>query len=148
MLLKRLHFIHQKACIMRLRFLLLCLLFIMGGFLQQVAAQQIAVSGKVTNKSTGEALAGASVVVQGTQNATQTNAQGQFTINVAKGAVVVVSFEGFESVKNTINGPTTLGIALELSTANTLNAVSYTHLDVYKRQAKADVFGRLKGNRK
>jgi TonB-dependent SusC/RagA subfamily outer membrane receptor len=95
----------------------------MGGFLQQVLAQQIAVSGKVTNKSTGEALAGASVIVQGTQQATQTNAQGQFTINVAKGAVVVVSFEGFESVKNTINGPVTLGIALELSTANTLNDV-------------------------
>ncbi|HQS24634.1 MAG: SusC/RagA family TonB-linked outer membrane protein [Sphingobacteriia bacterium 24-36-13] len=108
---------------MRLRFLLLCLLFIMGGFLQQVLAQQIAVSGKVTNKTTGEALAGASVIVQGTTMATQTNAQGQFTINVAKGAVVVVSFEGFESVKNTINGPVTLGIALELSTANTLNDV-------------------------
>ncbi len=112
-----------KACIMRLRFLLLCLLFITGGFLEQVLAQQIAVSGKVTNKTTGETLAGASVVVQGTKLATQTNAQGQFTINVTKGAVVVVSFEGFESVKNSINGPVALAVAMELSTANTLNDV-------------------------
>jgi len=108
---------------MRLKFQLLCLLFMMGGFLQQLSAQSLTVSGKVTNKSTGEALAGASVMVQGTQLATQTNGQGQFTITVTKGAVLVVSFEGFESSKNTITNSGSLGIALELSTANTLNDV-------------------------
>ncbi|HQR92399.1 MAG: SusC/RagA family TonB-linked outer membrane protein [Bacteroidetes bacterium 24-39-8] len=106
---------------MRLKLLLLCLFI--GGLLQQSLAQPIAVSGKVTNKTTGEALVGASVSVQGGKTATATNAQGQFTINAPKGAVLVFSYTGFEPVKQTVEGTASLSIALELSTANTLNDV-------------------------
>ena len=108
---------------MRLKLLLLCLMVVMGGLLQQALAQPTAVSGKVTNKTTGEAMVGASITVQGGKTATATDAQGKFTINAAKGAVLLVSYTGFETAKLTVDGSANLSIALEQSSANTLNDV-------------------------
>ena len=96
---------------------------VMGGLLQQALAQPTAVSGKVTNKTTGEAMVGASITVQGGKTATATDAQGKFTINAAKGAVLLVSYTGFETAKLTVDGSANLSIALEQSSANTLNDV-------------------------
>ncbi len=107
---------------MRLKFLLLCLMVIMGSFLQQALAQQVAVSGKVTNKTTGEALAGASITVQGSNTATVSDAKGSFTIKAQKGAILVVTYTGYEPQKATITDATTITIAME-SSANVLGDV-------------------------
>ena len=108
---------------MRLKLLLLCLLNASGIFIQQALAQQLAVTGKITNKSTGEALVGASISVQGSKTATASNVQGVFTINASKGAVLLITYLGFDEQRKTVNGPENLNIALEQSNTNTLTDV-------------------------
>ena len=50
-------------------------------FLQQAVAQNIAVNGKITDK-TGTAIAGASVLLKGTTTATSSDADGNYRISI------------------------------------------------------------------
>lgn len=62
----------------------------------QDAIEIVHVVGVVTDMA-GEPLAGVSVVVQGTQHGTSTDVDGQYSITVAKGAILSYSFIGFET---------------------------------------------------
>jgi hypothetical protein len=63
-------------------------------------AQNIQVEGKVTNKTNGELLVGASVVVKETNKATLTDAKGNYTVSIpAKGATLVVSYVGMNKAE-------------------------------------------------
>ena len=65
----------------------------------------------IVKDATGETVIGASVVVKGTTNGTITGLDGDFSLsNVKKGDIIQISFVGYQT------------------------PVSYTHLDVYKRQ--------------
>lgn len=76
--------------------LTMCLLL----FATVAFSQQKTVTGSVTNGTTKEAIAGATVSVKGTTIATQTNAEGAFTITVPnERSVIVVSTVGFKSVE-------------------------------------------------
>src|SRR5215208_7107188 len=58
-------------------------------------AQDITVTGKITNRTTGEALPNATVSLKGGQTATQTDINGFFKLNVPQtGSVLVVSYSG------------------------------------------------------
>ena len=60
---------------------------------------QITVSGTVTDASTGETLAGANVVVDGTSKGTAADASGSFTlINVPNGSSLTASMIGYSDV--------------------------------------------------
>jgi iron complex outermembrane recepter protein len=62
-----------------------------------LSAQSSKIMGKVTDKN-AEPLIGASVLVKNTNNATITNASGDFTLNnVAKGSTLVVSYVGYQT---------------------------------------------------
>ncbi|MEO5563538.1 MAG: TonB-dependent receptor [Chitinophagaceae bacterium] len=63
-------------------------------FVCQVFAQSVTVSGKVTNRANGDALSGASVIIKGANTATQSDANGNFSINANVGSVLRVSFIG------------------------------------------------------
>jgi TonB-linked SusC/RagA family outer membrane protein len=67
----------------------LCLLVSIG-----TAFAQGSVSGRVTDES-GQPLAGASVVVEGTTVGTNTDLDGKYTLNVPQNGVLVFSFIGF-----------------------------------------------------
>ena len=67
----------------------LCLLVSIG-----TAFAQGPVSGRVTDES-GQPLAGASVVVEGTTVGTNTDLDGKYTVNVPQNGVLVFSFIGF-----------------------------------------------------
>ncbi len=72
----------------------------------------VIVSGKVTN-SNGDPLAGATVFVQGNNNrATKTDGDGLFTLSVPDNAVLVVSFVGYTSANETVNGRTVINFTL------------------------------------
>ena len=75
-------------------------------------AQEIKVSGVVTDGS--GPLAGASVLVKGTQNGTSADFDGKFTINAKKGDVLVVSFIGYETQSITVTG-NTVNVSLKAS---------------------------------
>ena len=64
-------------------------------FSSPMFAQDISVTGKVTNKTNGEVLPGATVTVKGSQTATTTDVNGLFKLNVPKsGAVLVITYSG------------------------------------------------------
>lgn len=62
-----------------------------------VTAQTIKISGKVVDATTNEPLPGVSVVVKGTSQGVNTDAQGLFTLNAPKEAVIVFSFVTYQS---------------------------------------------------
>ena len=100
---------------MKLKIGLLGFLLLLGAFLQQVTAQAQVVAGRVVNKSNGEPLAGATVTVENTTTSTITDANGRFTINAARGSVLVVTYIGMNSYRYTVTGAATADIQLETS---------------------------------
>ena len=85
-------------------------------------AQTKKISGTVLSDEDSKPLAGVTVSVKGKATATQTDASGDYTMDVATGESVSFSFVGYATQ------------TIKVGAANTYNAVSYTHLDVYKRQ--------------
>ena len=68
----------------------------------QVTPAAATVTGEVLD-STGEPLIGASVMVKGTTNGVATDIDGKFTLNVNKGATLVVSYVGYKTQEVTVN---------------------------------------------
>jgi len=90
---------------MKLKVRLLCIGIFLSGLLLHVAAQtNIVVTGKVRNKTTGEALVGASIINEKTHKSTVTNETGEFRISVEKGATLTISFVGMTSIKYKVTG--------------------------------------------
>ncbi|MBR5170290.1 MAG: TonB-dependent receptor [Muribaculaceae bacterium] len=95
---------------------------------------QTEITGTVVDE-TGETVIGASVVEKGTSNGTVTDFDGVFTLNVHPGAILVVSYIGYEKME----------VAAENGMTITLkdNAVELKELVVvgYQVQRKADLTG-------
>jgi TonB-linked SusC/RagA family outer membrane protein len=101
----------------------LCLVFFCQAF-----AQNRTVTGTVTGKDDGLGIPGATVKVKGTQNGTQTNTAGKYTISVPDGAVLEFSFIGYLPVQLTVQGDV-LNAVLTPAT-NELNEVVVTANDI------------------
>lgn len=72
-----------------------------------VKAQQIQVSGLVTDQKTGEPIIGASVVIQNTTNGAITDIDGRFVLdNVSKGSILSISYVGYHQKSLKIDGTT------------------------------------------
>ena len=96
---------------------LLCAFLLLQGLINQTLAQNLQVSGKVTNSSTNEPLPGASISIKGTNLATTTNDEGNFTINVPQtGLVLQVSYAGMVTQEATVTSAGTLNFSLESAT--------------------------------
>ncbi|MDR1680557.1 MAG: SusC/RagA family TonB-linked outer membrane protein [Prevotellaceae bacterium] len=100
-----------------------------------LSSAQTTITGTVTDKS-GSPLAGASVVVQGTNKVTMADIDGQFSLSgMEPGQVVAVSYVGYISKEITIGAETAYRIVLDEVTA-TLDEVVVTALGI-KRAEKA-----------
>jgi len=89
--------------------------FLVGGMiLTSVAfAQEKKISGRVTSAD-GKGLPGVTVVVQGTNQATQTDADGNYSLNVPAGKVVVFRSVGFDDKTIIVNNNSTVfNVSLE-----------------------------------
>ena len=113
-----------------LKYLMMPLALICFAF--QVHAQNVSVSGKVIDATTSNVIEGANVSVKNGQK-TLTNATGSFSISVAKGANLLVSFVGYQNAQVVVNG-TDLTIKLT-PTTQSLEDVVVTALGV-KKDAK------------
>lgn len=123
----------QWICMRRMLMITAALLFSYAVF-----AQQKTVTGTVTNKTDNTPIAGASVLVKGTSQGTQTNAQGAFTIVVPSDtSILVVSFVGYETTELSTRGVTTLNFAISQFPLE-LNQVVVTG---YTSQRKKDLTG-------
>ena len=85
---------------------------IAGG--SEMAVPQSNVRGTVFDKF--GPVAGASVVIKGTKEGTLTDFDGNFTLNVRKGSILVVSFLGYEDYEIVFNGESELKIEIKEST--------------------------------
>lgn len=83
--------------------------------LKQGLALQETVSGQVVDASDGSPLPGVTVVVQGTTTGTSTDGDGNYSISVPDGGVLVFSFVGYESQTESVDGRSQIDIALEIS---------------------------------
>ncbi|MDN3584812.1 SusC/RagA family TonB-linked outer membrane protein [Mucilaginibacter flavus] len=97
--------------------LLLCL--VSGAF-----AQNIRLTGKVTQKTDGQPLPGASVTLKGTTTGAVTDASGNYTLSLPQGGgTLVVSFLGMKTVEKTVTAAGVVDFVLEDNAANALNEV-------------------------
>lgn len=82
--------------------------------------------------SDGEALAGATVAIKGTNSSTITDADGHFTINALPEQTLVVSFVGYKTSEVAIGNLTTIRVTLEKS-VEIIDQVVVTALGITKR---------------
>lgn len=102
--------------------------FLMVGLLFSVGlnAQTITVSGVVSDPS-GEPLIGASILAQGTTVGTSTNIDGEYTINVAPDATLVVSYVGYDTQNVPVDGRTSINVTMQENSVmlNEVVAIGY-----------------------
>lgn len=121
---------------MRNTFLWICLLLL--PFLT-LAQQTLTVEGTVTDQD-GQPLPGASVVVQGSTNGTQTDFDGNFILSdVPADGVLEVSYLGFTTQDIPVDGQTSLSVSLQEDT----QALDEVVVVGYGTQRKADLTGSI-----
>ena len=98
------------------------------------AQQQVDVNGTVKDE-TGETIIGASVVEEGTKNATVTDFDGNFRMKTAPGAKLKISYVGYKT--QTVTAAPAVNVIMEEENA-TLNELVVTG---YTTQRKADLTG-------
>lgn len=81
------------------------------GFELHAQSNTITVKGKVM--ADGEPVIGATVLVKGVSTGTATDMDGNFTLNVASKAVLVVSSIGYETQEVPVNGRTLINVVLK-----------------------------------
>lgn len=94
----------------KLRHLITGLLIVFGGTLY---AQQARVTGKVSD-SNGDPLIGVSIAVKNTQNTTQTDVNGNYSLSInTPNPVLIFKYLGFATQEISLNGRTTVNVVLE-----------------------------------
>ena len=93
---------------------------------------QNTVTGTVVDSEVGSGLPGASIVVQGTSVGVSSDFNGDFSISAESGAVLVISYIGYESAEVSVDGAN-IGV-IELSpAANALAGVTvFSTIDIAK----------------
>ena len=103
---------------------------------QTVQQQKQSVSGTIKDPA-GEPVIGASILEKGTTNGTITDFDGNFTLNVAPGATLVISYIGYKNQEMKVIPGKSLNIILQEDT-ETLEEVVVVGYGVQK---KSDVTG-------
>jgi len=108
--------------------------------------QQQKITGIVTDKTSGEALAGVNVVVQGTTTGAITDAYGKYLIAVTNNNVnLEFSFIGYEKVTVPINGQSVINIQL-VNNSTLLDEVVVVGYGVQKRRDVTGATSTLKAD--
>jgi len=79
---------------------------------QALGQTDVTISGKLTDKD-GQPIPGASVTVKGTKTGTVTDADGNYTLTVPKGATLMISGAGFKDKTVAVGEQTTVNTSLE-----------------------------------
>ncbi len=112
--------------------LLVILALVLGSY--PILAQDKTISGTVTDTSDGSPLPGVNVLVQGTTTGSQTDFDGNYTIDASVGDVLVFSFLGMKSQSVTVGSSDTINISMT-EDASQLDEVVVTALGI-KREEK------------
>ena len=94
-------------------------------------AQNKTISGVVTDADTSQPLPGATVYEEGTTNGTTTDFDGNYTIDVEEGSVLVFTYVGYQAQNITIGQNSSINI--ELATENELDEIVVIGYGTQKR---------------
>ena len=83
----------------------------------QLYAQDIRVSGRITEEGSGEGLAGVNVIIQGTTTGTISDIEGNYVLTAPRGATIVFSFVGFLT-QSVIADQETINVVLKQDVTN------------------------------
>ncbi|MEQ9300504.1 MAG: TonB-dependent receptor [Cyclobacteriaceae bacterium] len=103
-----------------------------------VGQSSVSVSGKVTD-DTGEGLPGATVQVEGTNNGTVTDVDGNFRLSSPSNATLIFSFIGYQTISEAIAGRSVIDIQLEAE-ASELDEIVVVG---YGSQKRSDLTGSI-----
>lgn len=113
----------------KLRSILTCLFL---GVCSMATAQNIQITGKVTDAADGQSLPGATILVQGQRTAQVADYDGNYTITCPSNATLVFSYVGYTSVEVAVNGRSVINV--EMSAANVLDEVIITALGITREK--------------
>jgi TonB-linked SusC/RagA family outer membrane protein len=102
-----------------------------------VVTAQTKHTGRVTGSDDKLPVVGATVRVKGSTIGTQTDVNGQFSLNLSPGDVLTISYLGYQSQDVTVGAAETINVVLQAG-SNTLNEVVVTG---YTSQRKKDIAG-------
>lgn len=117
---------------MKLKCLRLCLFALFVFQASAIIGQARKVNGRVLSDDSGP-LAGVSVTIKGKQGGVQTNASGEYNIEVSEGDVLLYSFSGFKSREYKVTAGAIPDITLETKVSE-LDAVVVTGYGTQKRK--------------
>ena len=115
------------------------LLFVALTFAFQAFAQEIQVSGKVSDAKDGSSLPGATVQVKGTTNGVLTDIDGKYSLKVKVGSVLSFSFIGYDPQEVTITSQSKLDVALAQSSTTLEQVVVIGYGQVKKSDATGSI---------
>ena len=108
-------------------------------------AQNITVRGTVTDASTGEPVAFASIAVRGTTTGTSSGLDGTYTLNVPANATLMFSFIGYKTQEIAVNGRTVVDCVLAPD-AEYLEDVIVIGYGTTRREAKTGAVSTVKAD--
>ncbi|RAK65294.1 SusC/RagA family TonB-linked outer membrane protein [Hymenobacter edaphi] len=96
----------------------------LAAIVHQANAQTRSLSGRVTDRSTGEGIPGVTIVVPGTTVGVSTNADGSYVLDLPAGSKTLrISSVGYQTMERPVGNETTLNIALATDTKMTSEVV-------------------------
>ncbi|RAW01256.1 SusC/RagA family TonB-linked outer membrane protein [Pseudochryseolinea flava] len=101
------------------------------------AFAQVTVKGKITSSEDGTAMPGVNIVEKGTSTGTVTDVDGNYSIVVSEGAVLVFSFIGFDTQEVLVKDQSDISVAL----APNVKLLSDVVVVGYGTQRKRDLTG-------
>jgi len=102
-----------------------------------VKEQELEISGLVTDTE-GTPLPAVNIIVVGTQQGTETDFDGHYSMRIRKGAVLAFSYVGMETVHETVNSSKILNITLKEDASSVLNEIVVVG---YGQQKKVNLTG-------
>jgi TonB-linked SusC/RagA family outer membrane protein len=106
-------------------------------FISNAFAQNITITGVVTDAADRSAIPAVSIVVKGTTTGTQTDANGRYSIAAPSNSTLVFTYIGYTTREVPVNNQTSLNIALQTEAQNLEQVVVVG----YGTQRKVDVTG-------
>jgi iron complex outermembrane receptor protein len=114
-------------------------LFLSVTFAYQGFAQDVRISGRVTDANDGSTLPGVSIAVKGTTTGSITDINGSFSMTVAQGSTLVFSFIGYNSQEILVGNQTSIRVVMVPSVTTLEEAVVIGYGTVKKSDATGSV---------
>jgi iron complex outermembrane receptor protein len=112
---------------------------LLTGFIGSVFAQQVRVTGTVTDAADGSSIPGVNIVEKGTTNGTISDLDGNYAITVGSNATLVFSFVGYVTQEIPVGGQGIIDIRLETDVMALEEVVSIGYGTTRKKDATGSV---------